>query len=1222
MKGDDEIIIRDVNWKGNSAAGCVGTAATCRPNPTRNQINWYTNEGRSEYKAFVASLNGTLKGGHLVTASFTVADKKNINDDFSPALTDYPNDPADIEAEWGRSRADERFRFVTSAVIRLPLQLHRRADLRLRLRPALEPPPRLRLQRRRQELRPPAGRRDASPRTARTSRRSTCALTYGLPMGARAKADLIAEFFNLFNRDELRRELAHERRVPERPDAGRTRRSSAVAEPALRAVHGHAAAVRGAARRPLHVLGPDPVIRGALVRASGAAAFSGHGASPRRAALPCAATRDSQPAQAIRSLNHVRTSRHRHGRRGRHRRAPPSGSSPSERRARRRLGRRRRPRAKPWSPTLDTRRAARRRSARWTSRRPTSVDAAVRQVVDTWGRVDVLVNNAGIVRDAQLVKVKDGEVVATMTDAQFDAVIGVNQKGVFVCTRAVAPQMITQNGGVILNASSVVGLYGNFGQTNYVGHQVRRRRHDEGVGARAGQVRDPRQRRRPGLHRHRDPEGHAREGASRRWSAARRSAAWASPRTSPTPTSGSPPTRRQLRARHLPVRRRRRGHGDVDGRRRRPAEAVRRSGGRRTASEDRMSHAVITGTGRYLPETRGHATTSCARSSRTCPSSSTRWRRAPAIRRAGARRSDWATSDLARRGVEARAAEGREDARRRRSHHPRHRLARLHHARDVGRACSTSWARSNAGTFDVGLRLRVVPDGPGQRRRHHRHQPVDQDRAGHRRLHDVAAGRPRRPDDLLLRRRRGRGRARGRRRARLPRLGVPGRRRLLQALGHLLERHGGTAERGVARGRAHQGAAGAALPAGDQPRGLAAAGAASWPRTSASPVSDIDFDHLHAGAAAVDRARDERPRAADGAHVHEHGPVRLHRFGLHPDRARRGPRAGPDHAGPAGGVHRLRRGLQPGRRGVPLGRERPRVRADGAETTCSHADVLGERARITPDRPALVYVPTGERFTYAELDARARRTAAAWLGPLGLRPGDRVGLLAAQPRRVRRLPSSPPPSPASSSCPLVHARDARRELEGIVSRLGHARAALRGRLRRPPSRRSGATGARRALGRARRHADADGPSTAGVARLVPEPRPHAPLRRDHRPRSTPLCLLYTSGTTGTPKGVIVPAPHGRVERLQHGDLLGTPRRRREPDLHAALPRGRPRRVPAADLRRRRHDRPAPRLRPRRGLATSIERERCTVVLGVPDDLEAADRRAAVRRPPTCRTCGG
>jgi 3-oxoacyl-[acyl-carrier protein] reductase len=98
-----------------------------------------------------------------------------------------------------------------------------------------------------------------------------------------------------------------------------------------------------------------------------------------------------------------------------------------------------------------------------------SVEAALAHVLETWGRVDVLVNNAGIVRDAQLVRVKDGEIVGTMTDAQFDQVIGVNQKGVFLCTRAVAQQMIRQKSGVVLNASSVVGLYGNFGQTNYVG---------------------------------------------------------------------------------------------------------------------------------------------------------------------------------------------------------------------------------------------------------------------------------------------------------------------------------------------------------------------------------------------------------------------------------------------------------------------------------------------------------------------------------------------------------------------------------------------------------------------------------------------------------------------------------------------------------------------------------------------------------------------------------
>ena len=96
----------------------------------------------------------------------------------------------------------------------------------------------------------------------------------------------------------------------------------------------------------------------------------------------------------------------------------------------------------------------------------TSVKNAVDDVIAKYGRIDVLVNNAGIVRDAQLVKWKDG-VVGMMDDATFDAVINVNLKGVFLCTRAVVPHMIQAKRGVILNASSIVGLYGNFGQTNY-----------------------------------------------------------------------------------------------------------------------------------------------------------------------------------------------------------------------------------------------------------------------------------------------------------------------------------------------------------------------------------------------------------------------------------------------------------------------------------------------------------------------------------------------------------------------------------------------------------------------------------------------------------------------------------------------------------------------------------------------------------------------------------
>ena len=89
------------------------------------------------------------------------------------------------------------------------------------------------------------------------------------------------------------------------------------------------------------------------------------------------------------------------------------------------------------------------------------VEAAVAEVVDRWGSIYVLVNNAGILRDAQLVKYKNGEVVSQMPDEAWEAVIGVNLKGVFNCTRAVAPHLIKGGGGVILNASSVAGIYGN-----------------------------------------------------------------------------------------------------------------------------------------------------------------------------------------------------------------------------------------------------------------------------------------------------------------------------------------------------------------------------------------------------------------------------------------------------------------------------------------------------------------------------------------------------------------------------------------------------------------------------------------------------------------------------------------------------------------------------------------------------------------------------------------
>jgi 3-oxoacyl-[acyl-carrier protein] reductase len=97
-----------------------------------------------------------------------------------------------------------------------------------------------------------------------------------------------------------------------------------------------------------------------------------------------------------------------------------------------------------------------------------SVDSWIENVQKKFGRADILVNNAGIVRDSLLVKMKDGELVKQMPEADFDLVISINLKGVFNCTQAVVPVMIRQGGGVILSATSVVGIDGNIGQTNYI----------------------------------------------------------------------------------------------------------------------------------------------------------------------------------------------------------------------------------------------------------------------------------------------------------------------------------------------------------------------------------------------------------------------------------------------------------------------------------------------------------------------------------------------------------------------------------------------------------------------------------------------------------------------------------------------------------------------------------------------------------------------------------
>ena len=86
------------------------------------------------------------------------------------------------------------------------------------------------------------------------------------------------------------------------------------------------------------------------------------------------------------------------------------------------------------------------------------VKEMVEQIVDRFGKIDILINNAGITRDATLVK---------MSEEDFEKVIQINLNGVYYCTQAVAPHMIAQGSGKIISTSSVSGVYGNFGQTNY-----------------------------------------------------------------------------------------------------------------------------------------------------------------------------------------------------------------------------------------------------------------------------------------------------------------------------------------------------------------------------------------------------------------------------------------------------------------------------------------------------------------------------------------------------------------------------------------------------------------------------------------------------------------------------------------------------------------------------------------------------------------------------------
>ncbi len=178
-----------------------------------------------------------------------------------------------------------------------------------------------------------------------------------------------------------------------------------------------------------------------------------------------------------------------------------------------------------------------------------------------------------------------------------------------------------------------------------------------------------------------------------------------------------------------------------------------------------------------------------------------------------------------------------------------------------------------------------------------------------------------------------------------------------------------------------------------------------------------------------------------------------------------------------------------------------------------HGDVLGERARLTPSAPALVEVATGRRFTYAELDRRAARCGSALTGALGLAPGDRVGLLCGN--RVEFLDVFFAAGKTGVVVVPMNTRLAAPELAAIVRDAGMRALIYDG----------GSAPAVAALKDAvelERWVAVDRPlpgddSLAALAERGAAASPAA------RPGPEDLyCLLYTSGTTGRPKGVMVP----------------------------------------------------------------------------------------------------
>ena len=179
-----------------------------------------------------------------------------------------------------------------------------------------------------------------------------------------------------------------------------------------------------------------------------------------------------------------------------------------------------------------------------------------------------------------------------------------------------------------------------------------------------------------------------------------------------------------------------------------------------------------------------------------------------------------------------------------------------------------------------------------------------------------------------------------------------------------------------------------------------------------------------------------------------------------------------------------------------------------------HGDVLGERARLTPDKTALVFVPTGQRFTYRELDDRAARCARAWNAGLGLSRGDRVGILANN--RVELLDAFFAAGKSGIILVPLGTRLTAHELAYIVRDSGMRGLTYGGEF-------AATVRELRTLVEVERWIaldDAADPSDGRWSDLLSRTADPGPPTAC-KPEDV-YCLLYTSGTTGKPKGVMIP----------------------------------------------------------------------------------------------------